>query len=110
MFFSTCTFKCDAYQIVSFTASSKQLSHELVLACSCGTPIVGIDSQTMIHVAELAPLEHIAQVRHHQWIYGPNFGMVDVLLSKGSGRPDITREFLKRSFIVVVVVVTSLLP
>eukprot|EP00903_Cladosiphon_okamuranus_P015430 g14252.t1 len=30
------------------------------------------------------------KVRHHEWIYGPNYGMVDLELSKGNGRPDIT--------------------
>ncbi|CBN74005.1 conserved unknown protein [Ectocarpus siliculosus] len=30
------------------------------------------------------------KVKHHEWIYGPNYGMVDLLLPKGSNRPDIT--------------------
>ncbi|CAN0157752.1 unnamed protein product, partial [Ectocarpus sp. 8 AP-2014] len=30
------------------------------------------------------------KVKHHEWIYGPNYGMVDLLLPKGSSRPDIT--------------------
>lgn len=33
------------------------------------------------------------QVRHHDWIFGPNFGMVDIQLN-GTRRPDISREYL----------------
>lgn len=32
-----------------------------------------------------------AQVRHYEWIFGPNYGMVDACLKDGA-RPDITRE------------------
>ena len=33
----------------------------------------------------------IVQVKHHDWIFGPNFGMVDIQLN-ATGRPDISRE------------------
>lgn len=39
------------------------------------------------------------QVSHHEWIYGPNCGLVDIELSK-TGRPDITREFFVLFFFV----------
>lgn len=32
------------------------------------------------------------QAKHHRWIFGPNFGMVDITVDKGEQRPDITRE------------------
>lgn len=31
------------------------------------------------------------QVRHHEWVFGPNYGMVDISL-KDEGRPDVTSE------------------
>lgn len=34
----------------------------------------------------------LGQVRHHGWIFGPNFGMLDVQVGTGS-RPDISSEF-----------------
>lgn len=35
------------------------------------------------------------QTRHHEWIYGPNYGMVDCTLSRdGDKRPHITREYI----------------
>lgn len=35
----------------------------------------------------------LEQVRHHGWIFGPNFGMLDIQVATG-GRPDIAGEFV----------------
>ena len=57
------------------------------------------------------------QVRHHEWIIGPNFGMVDFHLSRhGRRRPKTTRKcvsflcsvFVRAVVVVVVVVVFCL--
>lgn len=34
------------------------------------------------------------QTRHHEWIYGPNYGLVDFSLSReADARPKVTREY-----------------
>lgn len=35
-------------------------------------------------------------MRHYEWVFGPNYGMVDISL-KDEGRPDVTSELLQYS-------------
>lgn len=37
-------------------------------------------------------------MKHSDWIFGPNFGMVDVIVGNGEQRPKVTRES-KRPFV-----------
>lgn len=32
------------------------------------------------------------QMKHYEWIYGPNYGMIDCKLSEEGERPHVTRE------------------
>lgn len=46
-----------------------------------------------VRIPFLARLFVFVQTRHHEWIYGPNYGLVDFSLSRdGEARPKVARE------------------